>query len=416
MSSAAVSIIALVLAIIIANIRKINIGIVAMVSAMILGLVYGLKINQILEGINMKLIVRMFSVQLLVVIACENGTLQYAAQKVQLLCRGRAIRIFPIVLYTMMLMAEMVGFNLYSMFIPILAAVAYALHMDMLAVGMIGVMTMFAGCFSPYSVPGIMFYGYVADAGLSFNKWNLPVLCLISYTALFIVLYFYYGWHKASIQLSSEQEKSTMTAAVLFTLLGYACVVGLNLFFHLDIGITSCVVAFLLCLFGSADAEQAAKGVPYAILVMIAGMTALIGVIEALGGIDLLSSFIAKVSGQTTAPALITILAGVLSIFTSASNVVQPTLIAAIPHLTQLIPGVSVQSLACGIAVGSYAVALSPLDASGAQIMAAYDAVYQPDEEERLKMFNRLLKITGIILVYQCVLFALGFYQITLFK
>ena len=207
-----------------------------------------------------------------------------------------------------------------------------------------------------------------------------------------------------------------MTAAIFFTLLGYACVVGLNLIFHLDMGITSGVAALLLCLFGFADAERAAKGIPYAVLVMIAGMTALIGVIETLGGIDLLSSFIAKVSGQTTAPALITILAGVISIFTSASNVVQPTLIPAIPHLAQLIPGVSVQSLACGIAVGSYAVALSPLDASGAQIMAAYDAVYHPNEEERLSLFNRLLKITGIILVYQCALFALGFYQITLFK
>ena len=411
MSNAVISLIVLVLAIVIANVRKINVGAVALAAAMILGLIYGLKLDQVLDGINVKLIVRMFAVQLLVVIARENGTLQYVAQKVQLLCRGRTIRFFPIILYVLMLLAELAGFNLYAMFIPVLAAVAYALNMDMLAVGMIGIMTMFAGCFSPYSVPGIMFYGYVADAGLSFSRWNLPILCLISYTALFLALYFYYGWHKATVQTAAAQEKLTLTPTYLCTLLGYACVVGLNLVFHLDTGITACIASLLLCLFGFADAEKAVKEVPYSILLMIAGMTSLIGVIEALGGIDLLSSLIADVSGQTTAPILLTILAGIISLFTSASNVVQPTLISSIPRLAQLIPGVSVQSLASGVAVGSYAVALSPLDASGAQIMAAYGAVYQPNEEERLHMFNRLLKLTGIILIYQCALFAIGFYQ-----
>ena len=67
------------------------------------------------------------------------------------------------------------------------------------------------------------------------------------------------------------------------------------------------------------------------------------------------------------------------------------------------------------IAVGSYAVATGPFDASGAQILAAYDAVYRPTEAGRLKTFNSLVKVMVVILIYQSILAFAGFYRIQIF-
>ena len=77
--------------------------------------------------------------------------------------------------------------------------------------------------------------------------------------------------------------------------------------------------------------------------------------------------------------------------------------------------GVASVTLVSSIAVGSYAVAMSPFDANGAQIMAAYAAVYTPTDQQRRHVFNQLLKLAVWILLYQSLLAILGFYRIQLF-
>ncbi len=415
MSSAILSFLFLLLAVVIANVKKINIGFTALAAAMILGLLYGLDLDSIISGFNLKLVVRMFAMQLLVVISRQNGTLDYVAQKLQSICRGKAARMFPFILYILMLAAEVLGFNLHSMLIPVLTAIAFALHLDVLQVVMIGELTMFAGCFSPYTTPGIMLYGYITDAGLAVSRWNIPVLCMISYTVLFVLFYFYAGWHRVKVEEARAAEPIPLSRPCLFTLLSYLVIVAANLFGGVDIGITSCICAILLCFFRFADPEEAVRGVPYSILLMIGGMTSLIGVISELGGIQLISGAIASIPSASLAPVVLTLLAGAMSIFSSASSVVQPTLISSLPHLLTLMPGASAQTLVSSIAAGSYAVALSPFDANGAQIMAAYGAIYSPTEEERLHTFNRLLKLSVLILLYQSLLAFAGFYAIQLF-
>ncbi len=415
MTSAVVSLSALVLTIVVANLRKLNVGFAALAAAMILGLVYGLNLDTILEGFNIKLVVRMFSMQLLVVIARQNGTLQYVAQKLQSICRGRAARIFPFLLYGLMLAAELLGFNLHSMLIPVLAAIAFSLRVDVLQVVLIGEFTMFAGCFSPYTTPGIMLYGYLSEAGLAISPWNIPVLCILSYSALFLLFYFRCGWHRARIEAEPSEEPIVLDRARLCTILAYLMIAAANLTFGIDIGITSCLCALLLCLLKFAKPEQAVLGIPYSILIMIGGISCLLGVVTQLGGMELLSRVLTVLPSETLTPAVLTVLAGALSIFSSASSVVQPMLIAAIPQILHVMPGLSAQTLVSSIAVGSYAVAMSPFDANGAQIMAAYAAVYTPTDQQRRHVFNQLLKLAVWILLYQSLLAILGFYRIQLF-
>ena len=47
--------------------------------------------------------------------------------------------------------------------------------------------------------------------------------------------------------------------------------------------------------------------------------------------------------------------------------------------------------------------------------MTAYDAVYQPDAQSRLRLFNRLLLLAVGNAVVQMILAAVGYYGIQLF-
>lgn len=314
-----------------------------------------------------------------------------------------------------MLAAEVMGFNLYSLLLPVLAAVALALHMDVLKVAIIGIMSMLAGCFSPYSFPGILLYGYAAEAGVELSEWNIPILCIISYTVLFLGFYFLYGWHKAELQEEIDIVDGKMNKTYFWTICAYIIMVVSNIFWGIDIAISCTICSLLLFLFQFAKPEECLQNIPYAIMLMMAGMSMLISVCEQLGGIELFSLAVTGIPNKMLAPAAMTVLAAMMSIFTSASTVVQPTLISALPHMLEMLPGVNAQSMIIGIAVGSYAVATGPFDASGAQIMAAYGSVYRPNEKERMKTFNSLIKITAVILLYQSILSFAGFYRIQIF-
>ncbi len=413
--AAAVSLAVLVIAIVIANIRKINIGFITLAAAMLLGVIYNLGIDTILSGFNLTLFLRMLAMQALITAAAQNGTLTYISARIKRVCRGSVLKIFPIVLYVLLLLAELAGFNLYSLMLPVLAAIALAFNMNVLKVCIIGILSMLAGCFSAYSVPGIMLYGYVTDAGVEIGKWNIPALCIISYTVLFIGAYFFYGWHRSIPTEIVETESVKAEKQVFLTIIAYAVVVFSNLLFGIDMMISASISAAVLFILGAADPVNVIKEIPYSVLLMLGGTTTLIGVVQSLGGLELFSSAIVKLVNPTLAPAVTTVLAGVMSIFTSASGVVQPALISLLPHMMDLMPDLSGQSMVIAIAVGSYAVATGPFDASGAQILAAYDAVYRPTEAGRLKTFNSLVKVMVVILIYQSILAFAGFYRIQIF-
>lgn len=103
------SLIMLVLVVVIANVKKLNLGIVAIGGTVILGVAGGLAVGDIVSGFNIKLFVQSLGMCMLVVIAKENGTLSYMSQKIMQLGCGRAIKLLPIFLYFALVLAEFMG-------------------------------------------------------------------------------------------------------------------------------------------------------------------------------------------------------------------------------------------------------------------------------------------------------------------
>ena len=77
-----------------------------------------------------------------------------------------------------------------------------------------------------------------------------------------------------------------------------------------------------------------------------------------------------------------------------------------------MLPGVPIQSLVTAIGLGSYSTAVSPMSTIGANVLANYGTIYNPDDKEQKKEFNTLLLFAAIGLVVFTLAGFLGLYNI----
>jgi len=170
-------------------------------------------------------------------------------------------------------------------------------------------------------------------------------------------------------------------------------------------------VGAVLSLLKVASEEKAIKSVSLGTLIMICGMGMLIEQMLALGGIQLLSDTLSRFTTPRLAAAVMTLLGGVLSWFSSASGVVMPTLIPTVPGIAAAV-GAGEAAMIIGICIGAHAAATSPLSSCGAMSLAAYSSMTGADEQKRSKMFARLFYISIGGVAFVTVLGGLGLYGI----
>ena len=76
------SLVLLIIVVILANIRKINVGILGFAAAAILSIVGDVSFSEMTSGFGTSVFLRMLCTQFLVCIAKENGTLEYISRKI----------------------------------------------------------------------------------------------------------------------------------------------------------------------------------------------------------------------------------------------------------------------------------------------------------------------------------------------
>lgn len=411
------SIIALAVVVVIANKKKMNVGLVGIAMAMILGTIYGLKAKEIIGGMNTTLFIRALGMQSLIAVAKMNGSLEAVAKRIVKLGTGKAIRIFPIVLFYALLLCEYLGTGVFSIAMPVLCALAFEMGMPALKVVGIGLISMSGGGTSPYAPPGIILRGLAEDAGLTVNLWNTAFSGFVVSSVIFFAFYFFWGWHKqAPVTIESDVAVKPLTGKQWATIVGYLCFVFCNLVLGIDTAVVPIIAAIVLCIFGCADGNLLIKRLPFNSLIMVAGMTIMVGVVGKLGGIDLVTNGLALVATKSLAPGMMSGLASTMSLFSSAQGVVLPTLVPTVPGLVEMMPGLSPQALVTAIGLGAYATGVSPLSTTGANVLANYGTVYNPTPDEERKLFNQLFILAGAQLVAYTIAGIVGIYSIILFQ
>jgi di/tricarboxylate transporter len=124
-------------------------------------------------------------------------------------------------------------------------------------------------------------------------------------------------------------------------------------FFKLQIGLSAIAAVVVLLALRVCDEAAAIRGMPWSIILMVTGMSVLIGILEHSGGMELFTRLLATVATPGTVPGVIAFVTGVISTYSSTSGVVLPAFLPTVPGLVQQLGGGDPLTVALSINVGS---------------------------------------------------------------
>jgi di/tricarboxylate transporter len=409
MNLAYVSLAALVLAILVSCFTELNVGILALALAWVVGVYLGgMSLNEVTAGFPVSLFLTLAGVTLLFSQAQLNGTLDRIAHRAVRVCRGNA-GVIPMMFFMLAAALASLGpgnISTAALLAPMAMAVAgRAAIPAFLMIIMVGNGAQ-AGSLSPFAPTGVIVNGLMDKIGLAGNEWHTYWTNLAAHALVAFGAYFLFGGltlFRSSQVFTIEQKpedieletRHWITIVVIGTLL-----VGV-LLFDVNVGMGALAAAVILAILGAADHKAAVKNMPWSVIVMMSGVTVLISLMEKTGGLDLFTAGLAALATPTTITGVIAFVIGLISVYSSTSGVVLPAFLPTIPGLITRLGGGDPVSIATSMNVGAHLVDLSPLSTTGALCLAGVS----PSENVR-SVFNKLLAwglsmtIVGAIICY----------------
>jgi uncharacterized membrane protein len=128
------------------------------------------------------------------------------------------------------------------------------------------------------------------------------------------------------------------------------------------------------------------RSLPWTIILLVTGITVLIGLVEKTGGMDIATTIIANYTSPKFLYAILSLVSGVVSIYSSSSGVVLPTFISMLPGLMQKIVSADLVKMVIAVDIGSHMVDVSPLSTLGALCLASAS-----EHVNKTKLFRHLL-------------------------
>ena len=399
---ALLSLIVLCITLVVAFVCKLNSGLVAIAVSLLLARIAGIPDKFLISSFNNSLFLMLLGVMYLFAIAQENKTLELLSKKTFALCRGNA-KLLPVVIFLVSAVISGIGPGLISvtaLVAVLIVSLAKEMNTPVIRLAPFGLLGAFAGGLTPITPSGIVAIDVAGKNGIVGVEGSMPWKMVLTCALYAAILYFFvYKWHREKSQPLAPKEEGTPTEAFsakqIATLVGIVVVAVVSSVFKINVGLISFAVAVILSLFRVADEGAALKKVPWGTLVMITGVGILISLVTELGGIDLLSETLSKLSTTKTAAAIMALLSGVMSWVSSASGVVMPTLIPTVPDMVAAVPGTDAVELVNCISIGANMAALSPLSSCGALMLAAYTSSGDISPKDRNQMFLRLFILSA---------------------
>lgn len=394
MNVAWLSLIALLVAVTLSMVSKVNVGIVSLAFAWIVGVYFGgLPLNTVIGGFPIQLFLTLTGVTLLFGMAHVNGTLERLAAHAVRMCYGNA-GIIPVMFFLVALVLSTIGPGNIAT-VALLAPMAMAIGdrakvPPFLMIIMVGNGAQ-AGALSPFAPTGVIVNGVMERIGLDGVEWQTYTNNLLAHLVITFIAYFAFGgWRLFTRRQATDgtevvdaepfEMRHWFTVAVLLTL------VLVVVAFDMQVGMAALTGAMILSLAGAADEKDTIKRMPWAVVIMVCGVTVLIGVLERTQGMDLFTDLLASVSTPATVTGVIAFVTGLVSVYSSTSGVVLPAFLPTVPGLVERLGGGDALGIASAMNVGGHLVDLSPLSTIGALCLAAL-----PATADARKVFNQLL-------------------------
>ncbi len=264
-----------------------------------------------------------------------------------------------------------------------------------------------AGNLLPISAVGMIVHSTMDKTGLVGHVWNVFAANFVAHTLAALVAWMLFGglslWRTPPVDIdiapSPLSRRHWMTLGVL------VCWIAAVVVFSVNPGLSAFAAASLLILAGLGDDTASIAKVPWAVILMVCGVSVLIGVLEKTGGMDLFTTLLARIATPDTVNGAIAGITGLISTYSSTSGVVYPAFIPAVPGLVEKLGGGVPMEVALSINVGAALVDVSPLSTIGALCIAAL-----PAGQDSKRLFRQLL-IWGFSMTLAGALFCQLFIQ-----
>ena len=399
-----------------AFICKVNTGLLAIIAAVGLAMANGIKEKELFAMFDGKMFLMLMGVMYLFGIAEENKTLDLLAKKVVNLCGGK-VQLLPPLLFVLAAVISGIGPGLISA-TALMAVISVALAkqigihpMKLLPFATLG---SFALGLTPLTPSGLVAINKATEYGITGIEWPLMWKMTLAIVLYSLILYFpVFKWHKVKGLSMGKSEKTAAFTWQQWATLGgilLTAVLAIPLKKTINVGMIALAIGLVLNIIGAAEEGKVLKRIPWGTLVLIAGVGTLISMVQKLGGIDLLRAWLEPLMNSVSAGPIMTILAGAMSWFSSASGVVMPTLIPVSAQLAQITPELSAVGLTIGVCIGAHMAALSPMSTCGGLMLAAYSSGEGVDDKARNQMFVRLFVMSACGVLFVALLSLIGLY------
>lgn len=401
-------------AIILAFIRHVNIGIVALAMGVIGVRIFGLTDKDLISGISSGMFCTLVGITLLFSIIKQTGALDLLAQKI-VDSTGNRVWLLPITIYLAGFVIAGVGPGA----VPALAiipalAVTTALHVgyNPLMLALIGEFGLIAGRMTSITPEAAIITHAASSAGFE-NVMPIILVCQTLVTLIYVIIIFllFNGYKLKTPKTNLKETKlPSFTKNQILSLLGIPLMLILMIAFKINIGLAAFFVSALLVLFGVAKDGEALKALPWSTIIMVVAVGALLSVVNKVGGIKLMSAAISSIMTSSTAVPLMGISAGLLSLVSSALAVVYPTMMPMCADIAAQVGGVSPVALMAAVGSGGSVAGISPMSTGGALILAALGTNLDNfTSSQQAKVFVKLLIFSGGSLVLLAIISGLAF-------
>jgi di/tricarboxylate transporter len=420
MSNELISILVLIGIFVLGTTLPLNMGVLGIVAAFVLGAALGVSEDDILLGFPGDLFVILVGVTYLFAIASNNGTVNWLIHAAVRAVGGRTAAIpWVFFLVTAVLTASgAVVPAAVAIVAPIGLGFAVAYGINPVLMGLMIINGATAGGFSPISVFGSIVNGVVEREALDENAMLLFLSSFLFNFALSVVVFFLFGGRKllnkrvdtdeSSGRFERRKQEEAATAGSrppmaggsattfdanempeldrdkIFTLIGIVTLIGVVLAFEVNVGFVALSIALVLSLISPQATKDAVSKIAWPTVLLICGIVMYVTLLENLGTIDWLGNQVTQIGSALLAALIICYIGAAVSAFASTTGILGALIPLAVPFLET--GAVGAVGLIIALAISSSVVDSSPFSTSGALTVA------NTPEEKRDYVFKRLMQ------------------------
>jgi Na+/H+ antiporter NhaD/arsenite permease-like protein len=384
---------ALALAIVLSCTTRLNVGLLAIALAWVIGVyIADLPLRDVTSGFPVDLFLTLAGVTLLFSQARVNGTLDIVAANAVRLCRGR-VGLVPVMYFALGAVIASAGpgnIATTGLLAPMAMATALRMRISPFLMAIMVGNGCNSGSLSPLAPTGIIVTGLMQRIGLTGFEVETWAYNLVAHAIVGFGGYLAFGGWKLlaradRVEVSEDGPRALdrhqkLTLALIGLLIAGVILVGVN------IGMAAFAGAVVLTLLRAADDHDAIKGMPWSTILMVCGVTVLIGLLEKTGGMDIFTGLLSSVATQATIIPFIGAVIGLISAYSSTSGVILPAFLPTVPGLIENLGGGDPLALASTMNVAGHLVDVSPLSTIGALCIAGV-----PAGDTSRRLFNQLL-------------------------